>query len=81
MPHSKKIRSSHLEKEYKDNDVAQSIKKYKNNVTCCHNRIHLTHSVLAHIVYKDTEQLFHLIEDSKAMELSGLIPSGMSQRP
>src|ERR671932_369186 len=49
--------------------VAQSIlKKYKNNVTYCHTRIDLTHSVLAHIIYKDTEELYYLIENVKAME-------------
>jgi DNA-binding Lrp family transcriptional regulator len=49
--------------------VAQSIlKKYKNNVTCCHTRIDLTHSVLAHVIYKVTEELYYLIENIKAME-------------
>ena len=49
--------------------VAQSIlKKYKNNVTYCHTRIDLTHSVLGHVIYKDTEELYYLIENIKAME-------------
>jgi DNA-binding Lrp family transcriptional regulator len=49
--------------------VAQSIlKKYKNNVEYCHTRIDLLHSVLAHVIYKDTEELFYLIEDIRAIE-------------
>jgi DNA-binding Lrp family transcriptional regulator len=53
----------------KSDHVAQSIlKKYKNNVTYCHTRIDLTHSVLTHIIYKDTEELYYLIENIKAME-------------
>lgn len=53
----------------KSDQVAQGIlKKYKNNVTYCHTRIDLTHSVLAHIIYKDTEELYYLIEKIKAME-------------
>ena len=53
----------------KSDDVAQSIlKKYKNNVTYCHTRIDLVHSVLAHVIYKDTAELFYLIEDIKAMQ-------------
>ena len=53
----------------KSDQVAQGIlKKYKNNVTYCHTRIDLTHSVLAHIIYKDTEELYYLIENIKAME-------------
>ena len=53
----------------KSDQVAQSIlRKYKNNVTYCHTRIDLTHSVLAHVIYKDTAELYYLIEDIKAME-------------
>lgn len=53
----------------KSDQVAQGIlKKYKNNVTYCHTRIDLTHSVLAHIIYKDTEELYYLIEKIKAMD-------------
>jgi DNA-binding Lrp family transcriptional regulator len=49
-------------------EVAQSIlKKYRSNVTYCHTRIDSAHNVLAHVVYKDTEELFYLIEDIKAM--------------
>ena len=53
----------------KSDDVVRSIlKKYKNNVTYCHTRIDLVHSVLAHVIYKDTAELFYLIEDIKAMQ-------------
>ena len=53
----------------KSDQVSQGIlKKYKNNVTYCHTRIDLTHSVLAHIIYKDTEELYYLIAGIKAME-------------
>jgi DNA-binding Lrp family transcriptional regulator len=53
----------------RSDEVAQSIlKKYKNNVAYCHTRIDLTHSVLAHIIYKDTEELYYLIENIKAIE-------------
>jgi DNA-binding Lrp family transcriptional regulator len=53
----------------RSDEVAQSIlKKYKNNVTYCHTRIDLVHSVLAHVIYKNTEELFYLIEDIKAMQ-------------
>jgi DNA-binding Lrp family transcriptional regulator len=53
----------------KSDQVAQGIlKKCKSNVTYCHTRIDLTHSVLANIIYKDTEELYYLIENIKAME-------------
>src|SRR5918912_763499 len=53
----------------KSDEVAQSIlKKYKNNVVSCHTRIDLVHSVLAHVIYKNTEDLYYLIENIKAME-------------
>jgi DNA-binding Lrp family transcriptional regulator len=53
----------------KSDQVAQSIlDKYKNNVTYCHTRIDLVHSVLAHVIYRDTAELFYLIEDIKAMQ-------------
>jgi hypothetical protein len=53
----------------KSDDVAQSIlDKYKNNVIYCHTRIDLTHSVLAHVIYRDTAELYYLIEDIKATE-------------
>jgi hypothetical protein len=50
-------------------EVAQSIlKNYKNNVVYCHTRIDLVHSVLAHAINKNTEDLYYLIEDIKAMQ-------------
>jgi DNA-binding Lrp family transcriptional regulator len=53
----------------KSDQVSQGIlRKYKNNVTYCHTRIDLTHSVLAHLIYKDTEELYDLIESIKTME-------------
>jgi DNA-binding Lrp family transcriptional regulator len=53
----------------KSDHVAQGIlKKYRNNVTYCHTRIDLTHSVLAHIIFKDTTELYYLIETINAME-------------
>lgn|SRR5690242_5698904 len=53
----------------KSDQIAQGIlKKHKNNVTYCHTRIDLAHSVLAHIIYKDSEELYYLIENIKAME-------------
>ena len=53
----------------KSDQVAEGIlKKHKNNVTYCNTRIDLTHSVLAHIIYKDSEELYYLIENIKAME-------------
>jgi DNA-binding Lrp family transcriptional regulator len=55
--------------EGRADEVAQNIiKKHKNNVDYCHTRIDLTHNVLAHIVYKYTEELHYLIEDIRAME-------------
>jgi hypothetical protein len=53
----------------KSDQVSQSIlDKYKNNVTYCHTRIDLVHSVLAHVICRDTAELFYLIEDIKAMQ-------------
>ena len=53
----------------KSDEVAQNIlRKYKNNVVYCHTRIDLVHSVLAHVIYKNTEDLYYLIEDIKGME-------------
>jgi hypothetical protein len=55
--------------EGKSDKVDQVIlKNHKNNVEYCHSRIDSTHSVLAHVVYKDTAELYYLIEDIKAME-------------
>src|ERR671927_535050 len=53
----------------KSKEVAQSLlKKYKNNIVSCDTRISSQHNVSAHVVYKDTEELFELIESIKAME-------------
>jgi DNA-binding Lrp family transcriptional regulator len=53
----------------KSDDIAQSIlKKHRNNVTYCHTRIDSTHSVLAHIIYKETAELYYIIEDIKTVE-------------
>ena len=63
----------------KSDEVAQNIlRKYKNNVVYCHTRIDLVHSVLAHVIYKNTEDLYYLIENIKAMEyVNGLSWSEM----
>ena len=53
----------------KSDDIAQSIlKKHRNNVTYSHTRIDSTHSVLAHIIYKETAELYYIIEDIKTVE-------------
>jgi DNA-binding Lrp family transcriptional regulator len=53
----------------KSDEVAQNIlKRHKNNVVYCHTRIDSVHSVLAHVIYKNTEDLYYLIEDIKAMQ-------------
>jgi DNA-binding Lrp family transcriptional regulator len=53
----------------KSDEVAQSIiKNHKNNVEYCHTRIDSMHSVLAHTIYKNSKELYYLIEDVKAME-------------
>src|ERR687883_751260 len=63
----------------KSDEVAQTIlMKYKNNVVYCHTRIDLIHSVLAHVIYKNTEDLYYLIENIKAIEyVNGLSWSEM----
>jgi DNA-binding Lrp family transcriptional regulator len=63
----------------KSDEVAQNIlKKHKNNVVYCHTRIDSVHSVLAHVIYKNTEDLYYLIEDIKAMQyVNGLSWSEM----
>jgi DNA-binding Lrp family transcriptional regulator len=63
----------------KSDELAQNIlKNYKNNVVYCHTRIDLVHSVLAHVIYKSTEDLYYLIENIKAMEyVNGLSWSEM----
>ena len=50
-------------------EVVQSLlKKYKNNITSCHTKIDSTHNVLAHVVFKDSNELYRLIESIKNME-------------
>ena len=53
----------------KSKEVAQSLlKKYKNNSISCDTRINSMHNVSAHVIYKNTEELFHLIESIKTMD-------------
>jgi DNA-binding Lrp family transcriptional regulator len=53
----------------KSKEVAQNLlKKYKNNIVSCDTRINSMHNVSARIIYKDTEELFHLIENIKTMD-------------
>jgi DNA-binding Lrp family transcriptional regulator len=50
-------------------EVARSLlKKYKNNITSCHTRIDSMHNVSAHVIFKDTDELYRLIESIKNME-------------
>jgi DNA-binding Lrp family transcriptional regulator len=52
----------------KSKEVAQNLlKKYKNNVISCFTRINSQHNVSAHVVFKDTEELYELIESIKTM--------------
>ena len=49
--------------------VAQSLlKKYKNNLVSCDTRINSEHNISAHIIYKNTEELYELIESIKTMD-------------
>jgi DNA-binding Lrp family transcriptional regulator len=53
----------------KSKEVAQSLlKNYKNNVVSCDTRINSMHNVSARIIYKNTEELFHLIETIKTTD-------------
>ena len=53
----------------KSKEVAQNLlKKYKNNVVSCDTRINSMHNVSARIIYKNTEELFHLIENIKTTD-------------
>ena len=53
----------------KSKEVAQSLlKKYKNNIVSCDTRINSMHNVAARIIYKDTEELFEIIESIKTMD-------------
>ena len=53
----------------KSKEVAQNLlKKYKNNIVSCDTRINSMHNVAARIIYKDTEELFEIIESIKTMD-------------
>jgi DNA-binding Lrp family transcriptional regulator len=53
----------------KSKEIAQNLlKKYKNNIVSCDTRINSEHNVSARIIYKNTEELFHLIENIKTMD-------------
>src|SRR5919202_373524 len=53
----------------KSKEVAQSLLKiYRNNVVLCDTRINSMHNVSARIIYKDTEELFEIIESIKTMD-------------
>ena len=53
----------------KSKEVAQSLlKKYKNYVASCYTRINSMHNVSAHVIYKNTEELYELIENIKTMD-------------
>ena len=53
----------------KSKEVAQNLlKKYKNNVVSCDTRINSMHNVAARIIYKNTEELFEIIESIKTMD-------------
>ncbi|HEY6882453.1 MAG TPA: Lrp/AsnC family transcriptional regulator [Nitrososphaeraceae archaeon] len=53
----------------KSKEIAQSLlKKYKNNIVSCDTRINSEHNISAHIIYKNTEELYDLIESIKTME-------------
>jgi hypothetical protein len=53
----------------KSKQVAQSIlKKYENNDVSCDTRINSAHNVSAHVVYKNTEKLYAIIESIKTLD-------------
>ena len=53
----------------KSKQVSQSLlRKYENNVVSCETRINSEHNVSAHVIYKNTEELYGLIEGIKTME-------------
>ena len=53
----------------KSKEIAQILlKKYKNNIVSCDTRINSMHNVSAHVVYKNTEELYELIENIKTMD-------------
>jgi DNA-binding Lrp family transcriptional regulator len=53
----------------KSKEIAQILlKMYKNNIVSCDTRINSMHNVSARIIYKNTEELYELIEDIKTMD-------------
>ena len=53
----------------KSKQVAQYLlKNYKDNITFVHTRINSSHNVSAHIVYKNTQELYELIESVKTID-------------
>ena len=53
----------------KSKEIAQILlKKYKNNIVSCDTRINSMHNVSARIIYKNTEELYELIENIKTMD-------------
>lgn len=49
------------------------LQHYKANVLSCTIRINSTHNVMAHIVYKDSKELYNLIESVKSQEYVGSV--------
>jgi len=53
----------------KSKQVAQTLlKKYENNVVSCETRINSEHNVSARVIYKNTEELYWIIESIKTLE-------------
>lgn len=53
----------------KSREVAQTLlKKYKNNIVSCNTRINSEHNVSAHTVFKDTQELYELVESIKTLD-------------
>jgi DNA-binding Lrp family transcriptional regulator len=53
----------------KSKEVAQNLlRNTKNNVISCFTKINSQHNVSAHVIYKDTEELYELIESIKTMD-------------
>jgi DNA-binding Lrp family transcriptional regulator len=44
------------------------LQHYKANILSCTIRINSTHNVMAHIVYKDSQELYNLMESIKSLE-------------
>lgn len=49
------------------------LQHYKANILSCTIRINSTHNVMAHIVYKDSKELYNLIESVKSQEYVGSV--------